>query len=241
MAAAIGAAGAAVGGIGALMGGKAAQKSADNATKAQQDQAAWVKALFGEQKDAISKVGKWAGEQGLLDPKAMFDKIDTATADSRARDTKNLVNSLFKQGGYRPGETAAEGVLGRAALAQGTQRDQQYLSMAVDAFNRRLTLAGAPYNNGLIGTAVQAGTAANAMQADQARNNQSNALGAVGGLASSWARYQAFMDAQKTGQQPAGAVSQPLGSSGSPGNNWVPDGGSQGPGGVVYGGLSDFG
>ena len=63
MAAAIGAAGAAVGGIGALMGGKAAQKSADNATKAQQDQAAWVKALFGEQKDAISKVGKWAGQK----------------------------------------------------------------------------------------------------------------------------------------------------------------------------------
>lgn len=235
----IAAIGAGVGGIGSIMSGKAAQRAAKDASDAQQAQMEWVKKLFGERKSDIASVTKWAGEAGLLDPKALFERMDNATADSRARDTKNLVNSLFKQGGYRPGETAAEGVLGRAALAQGTQRDQQYLSMAVDAFGRRLALAGAPYETGLIGQTLQAGAQANQMRADQANQQGANAFSAVGGLASSWARYQSFLDAQKTGQGPASAVPQPFGSTGLPGNNFVPDGATEGPGGVFSGGFQN--
>jgi len=188
-------------GVGGLLGGLIGKKGADRQAKAAEGIAAnqldWVKNLFGQRKGDIEAVQKWAGEQGLLDPKAMFDRMDSATADSRARDTKNLVAALFKQGGYRPGETAAERVLGNSEVAHAKARDQEYLSMSVDAFGRRLALAGAPYETGLIGGVLNAGTNLSNIAAQRADRAQSAASGAISGLAGAWSNYEAWRQAQK--------------------------------------------
>lgn len=193
----------AVGGFSALtnmIGGKEAKRQGDKALEMQAEQAAWVRSLFNERKGDIARVQSWAENEGLLDPKTMFEKMDSATAHSRAIDTKNLVAALFKQGGYRAGETAAEKILGNAEVAHANQRDKDYLAMAVDAFGRRLTLATAPTETGLVGQAVAAGNTYSTNLMNQANTQRAGAYGAVGGLADAWAKYDAWRQAQKQAQ-----------------------------------------
>lgn len=189
-----------IGTLGGLMGGKDAKRQGDKALSQSADQAAWVKSLYNDRKQQIEAVKAWADEQGLLSPQAMWDKTDSATAASRARDSKNLVANLFKTGGYKHGETAAENILANAELAHASQRDQQYLSMAIDSFGRRLTLAAAPSDTSLIGQSVQAGQHQSDMLLQNSQANRAGAYGALGGLGDAWAKWEAYNQTRKQAQ-----------------------------------------
>lgn len=197
---AIGTAISGIGVLGGLMGGKDAKRQGDKALDQSAQQAEWVRSLYNDRSKQIEAVKQWADEQGLLSPQAMWDKTDSATASSRARDTRNLVAGLFKTGGYRPGETAAENILANAELAHASQRDQQYLSMAIDSFGRRLTLATAPTETGLVGQAVNAGQNQSALMLNNAERNKAGAYGALGGLGDAWAKWEAYNQTRKSAQ-----------------------------------------
>lgn len=195
-----------IGTLGGLIGGKNASRQAGKALDIQADQAAWTRSLFNSRKDQIAAVQKWADEQGLLSPQAMWDRTDAATAPQRARDSKNLAINLFKFGGYKKGETAAENILANAELGHANARDQQYLSMAIDSFGRRLTLATAPTETGLVGQAVQAGQAQSQAMLQKASMDQQNAYGALGNLGKAWSQWEAYNQTRKQAQdssQPA--------------------------------------
>lgn len=204
-----------------LAGGKESKRQANKALDAQKEQFDWVKSLFERRKGDIANVSKWASEQGLDSPDAMFARIDKATATQRSRDVKNLVNALFKQGGFREGETAAMNVLARSEAAHAEQRDKDYLSMAVDAFGRRLTLATAPYDTSLVGQTVAAGSQAAAAQADQANRTYASTMGSLGGLADAWSKYEAYRSAKpndaQNRMQPVSTVTSQMGDASSMG------------------------
>lgn len=198
-----------------LIGGKNAKRAQDKALDAQTAQFDWVKSIFGERKDAIANVSKWAEEQGLTSPDAMFARMDKATAASRARDSKNLVNALFRQGGYHEGETAAENVLALAEKAHAEDRDKAYLGYAIDSFGRRLALATAPYETGLVGQTLQAGQVASTNAFNAAANERGAAGQAIGDLAGAWSRYEAYKEAQRQAQANVQPVTGPVGQLGS--------------------------